>query len=101
MASKYQMQARSSANGQLYSWLADAPDFGAIGYAGPGAALDAALSGGGLASPGTLPVSNQVTIGGVGVTIGGVPVTITVAAPQPVTIGGVPVTIGGVPVTIT
>lgn len=55
MASKYQMQAKSSADGQLYSWLAVAPDWSAVGYstAGyPGAALDVTLTGGGLDTTG-------------------------------------------------
>lgn len=55
MSTKYQMQAKSSANGQLYSWLAAAPDFAAAGYvtAGyPGSAQDIALSGGGIDNTG-------------------------------------------------
>jgi hypothetical protein len=48
MATKYQMQAKSSADAQLYSWLAVAPDFAAVGYPGPGSAQDIAISGGGI-----------------------------------------------------
>ena len=51
MATKYQMQAKSSANAALYSWLAAAPDWAGAGYvtAGyPGTALDVALAGGGF-----------------------------------------------------
>lgn len=39
-----QMQARSSSNGQLYSWNSDSPDFAAAGYPGPGSAQDVAIS---------------------------------------------------------
>ena len=48
---KYQMQAKSSADGQLYSWLANLPDWAAAGYttAGhPGTAQDITLAGGGI-----------------------------------------------------
>jgi hypothetical protein len=58
MATEYQMQARSSADGRLYSWLAAAPDFVASGYitAGyPGTALDVAMTGGGIDTGSSIP----------------------------------------------
>ena len=64
MATNYQMQAKSSANGQLYSWLALAPDFVAAGYvtAGyPGTAQDIALTGGGIDNSAGLP-ANTITL---------------------------------------
>lgn len=61
MATQYQMQACSSANGQLYSWLAAAPDWLAAGYvtAGyPGTAQDVTLTGGGLDTTGSADTSD-------------------------------------------
>lgn len=40
----FQMQARSSADGQVYHWIAASADFAASGYGGPGSALDVAVS---------------------------------------------------------
>lgn len=63
---KYQMQAKSSANGQLYSWLADTPDWAAAGYvtAGhPGTAQDIAIAGGGIDNSSTLTSDDQVYSG--------------------------------------
>jgi hypothetical protein len=54
MASKYQMQAASSVNGRLYSWLAVIPDWQALGFPGPGIASDVSLIGGGLGTSGSL-----------------------------------------------
>lgn len=51
MATKFQMQAKSSADGQLYSWLANTRDFAAEGYVTasyPGTALDVCVAGGGI-----------------------------------------------------
>jgi hypothetical protein len=39
-----QMQARSSSNGQLYTWVTGAPDWAASGFPGPGPAVDVALA---------------------------------------------------------
>ncbi len=58
MATKYQMQAQSSTNLALYSWLANAPDWAAVGYglAGhPGTALDVTLAGGGIDDGSVIP----------------------------------------------
>lgn len=48
MTTSYQMQACSSADGVLYSWVAPTPDWGAASFPGPGVAQDVALSGGGF-----------------------------------------------------
>lgn len=37
---KYQMQACSSSDSTLKSWLSDSPDFAGVGFPGPGAPLD-------------------------------------------------------------
>lgn len=97
MASKYQMQACSSANGQLYSWLAVAPDWAAAGYIAaefPGVAQDIALTGGGLDNAAGTNVF-QVTAAGVGVTAGGAEVDATPII-NLVTAGGVQVTASNV-----
>lgn len=63
MASQYQMQAKSSANAQLYSWLASAPDWTAVGYVAadyPGTAQDITLTGGGLDTGSTVPAGAYV-----------------------------------------
>lgn len=65
MATLYQMQAKSSANAQLYSWLALAPDWAAAGYvtAGyPGTAQDVTLSGGGFDTTGASLPANTITL---------------------------------------
>lgn len=65
MATKYQMQAKSSANAQLYSWLALAMDWAAAGYviAGyPGTAQDVALTGGGLDTTGSSLPDKTITL---------------------------------------
>jgi hypothetical protein len=60
-----QMQARSSSNGQLYTWVASGPDWAAAGYAGPGTALDVvvAMRQGGESSGGGLVVSGTEVAG--------------------------------------
>src|SRR6185503_17797518 len=40
---QYQMQARSSTDGQLYSWLSGTRDFGGSGFPGPGSAQHVAV----------------------------------------------------------
>lgn len=67
--SQYLMQAKSSADGQLYTWTATAPDWAAAGYTGTGSALDVAVAGGGADQP---DVANAVTASGVQVTAGGI-----------------------------
>lgn len=42
MATKFQMQGKSSVDGLLYPWLADDPDYAGAGFPGPGTALDVA-----------------------------------------------------------
>lgn len=78
MATKFQMQAKSSTDFALRSWLADAPDWLGTGYATagyPGTPLDIALAGGGIdTSSGS--GGDLVTSDGVTVTSDGVPVTV-------------------------
>lgn len=94
MATKTFMQARSSSDNALYTWLTEAPDWGGASYAGPGTPLDVAISCvGGLAT--FVTGANQVTVGGVDVTAGGVAVTVTLPA---ITVSGVQVTAGGIDV---
>lgn len=54
MATKFQMQARSSIDGLLHCWLATTPDWLGSGFPGPGSANDVAISsapfGGGVTS---------------------------------------------------
>jgi hypothetical protein len=39
-----QMQARSSSDGQIYTWVAASPDYAAVGFPGPGSALDVVVA---------------------------------------------------------
>jgi hypothetical protein len=97
MASKFQMQAQSSADGRLYSWLSVTPDWTAAGYAAagfPGSAQDVTLTGGGLDTTGGASLF-QVTAAGVGVTAGGAEVDATPIV-NLVTAGGVQVTASNV-----
>ncbi len=56
-----QMQARSSSNGQLYTWIASSVDFIAAGFPGPGSALDIAVS---MRPPGTGGGGGGLTVTG-------------------------------------
>lgn len=66
-----QMQARSSADGLLYVWVANAPDFAATGYPGPGSALDIAIS----MRPAGASIDSGGSSGGAGLVVSGTPVT--------------------------
>jgi hypothetical protein len=52
MTTRFQMQAMSSTDGFLYSWLADTPDWTGGSYTGTGSPLDITLASGGFISPG-------------------------------------------------
>jgi hypothetical protein len=52
---KFLMQARSSADGHLYTWRALTRDFLGVGYTGPGSPLDVCVAGGGFEYVPTVP----------------------------------------------
>lgn len=71
-----QMQARSSSNGQLYSWLSSSPDWAMAGFPGPGSGQEPAVSmrpaavvgdgGGGVENPPIVVITTAtLTIGSI------------------------------------
>jgi len=83
-----QMQARSSVDGALYTWISSAPDFAGAGFPGPGTALDVAVSmrppgsgaGGGLVVSGSPSPGDSVKWNGTGAVWGGAAYDITAFA---------------------
>lgn len=84
MATFLQMQALSSANGQLYSWLSAAADFVGTGYPGPGTPLDIAV-----ASAPSGPAGSS------GTSAGAVPVTVMIDSPANINLAAGPTAFDG------